>query len=461
MAKHIFIDCTLIKNHPDRQAYMDYLVGHKFIHNLDNLPDGIFSGDKDGYLDYVINQISLDNILVPIEHDSPTEISPAEMAVLINMDCTRIELLINADGSESRTIERSIARKALIEYLRHLNLKSKDSVVFHLGGVLRDAFQENWGELPLEDYTIADTPFHGDTIANILNNISIHRYDGAIENIIMKALGITREQAKFDHVFYPDTKSADDADDIGATIYDTHFTYRCDGLTLTLTADENGHQNIKVQGHTNGTPKSVEIPDIHDLKFIIDREFFENAPVEAPKEKPEAPVEAPNVEPDLSVTIKANAYIDSFHRIADEIIARTEKGKNWLLEFSKAASPKEMVGYYFYTYGISKALEKWKKNSKCARKICKNDSERTEIADEVDKIFDYIFCPFCKQGKPVKFDSSNDMYLKRCDLHDNKVDCYAQGDSYVGTMVFPNCPLCGGKLEAAKASAEEPVLVMV
>ena len=42
----------------------------------------------------------------------------------------------------------------------------------------------------------------------------------------MESLGITREQAKFDHVFCPDTKSSSDADDVGETIYDTHFTYR-------------------------------------------------------------------------------------------------------------------------------------------------------------------------------------------------------------------------------------------
>ena len=433
MEKHICIDCTLIKNHPDRNAYMDYLVDNKFIHKLDNLPvgiltDGLLTISTGAYINYVFDELSVDKISVPDEHDAPTE-----AAVLINMDCTRIELLINADGSDSRPIERSVARKALIKYLELLKLsKSNDSVVFHLGEVLGDAFHDDGEEHKLPSglrYRVVDTPFHGDIISNILNNISIRRHDKKIERVIMEALGITREEAKFDHVFYPDTKSADDAENEDETIYDTHFNYRGETLTLVITADENGHHTINVQGYPTDTNKRVEIPDIHDLKSIIDKNFFNN----------DAPEEAPTEEPDISVSIKANTYIEAFHKKADEIISRIGEGKDWLAEFNDTASPKEVVGYYFYTYGTSKALEKWKNNSE--------KTERTEIDVSVDRIFDAIFCPFCKQGKPVKFDSSNDMYLKRCDLRDNKVDCYAQRGSYVGTMVFPNCPLCGDKLE--------------
>lgn len=450
MEKHIYIDCTLIKNHPDCNAYMDYLVDNNFVHDVENLPYGIhpfaFPFDREEYIDYVFNKLGVQKIAVPDEDDIWTD-----MAVLINMDGTRIELLINADGSKSAATAHGIARKALEKYLGQLSLsKSEDSVVFHLGEVLRDAYQENGEEYTLPSglhYIVVDTPFHGDIIKNILNNISIHWHDRQIEKVITEALWITREQAKFDHVFYPDTKSADDAEDNDETIYDTNFTYRSEGFTLVITADEKGHQKIEVQGYPTDHRERVEIPDIHDLKSIIDQKFFNDAPVEAPKVEPVgAPKEEPEAEPeevskvgaDILVSIKANAYIDAFTKKQAEVISRTANGEDWLAEFNEIASPKEVVGYYFYTYGVSKALYWWKKNSE--------NSERTEFDENVDEIFDSIFCPFCKQGKPVKFNSSNDMYLKRCDLHDNKVDCYAQGDSYVGTMVFPNCPLCGDKL---------------
>lgn len=455
MEKHLYIDCTLIKNHPDCNAYMDYLVDNHFIHNVENLPVGIlpvaFPVANIDYIDYVFNDISTQKIAVPDENDDYTD-----MAVLVNMDCTRIELLINADGSESLTTAHSIARTALFKYLEQLDLsKSDDSVVFHLGEVLKDAYQDNGEEHYLPSgrrYVVVDTPFHGDIIKNILNNISIQYHDRQIEKIITGALGITREQAKFDHVFYPDTKSSPDADDNDETIYDTHFTYRSEGFTLTITSYDKGYQKIEVQGYPTDQRERVKIPDIHDLKSIIDKTFFNNAPVETPKEAPkEEPVETPKEEPeaepdedtkisaDILVSIKANEYIEAFTKKQAEVISRTAKNEDWLAEFNEIASPKEVVGYYFYTYGILKALEWWKRNSE--------KSERTEFDEDVDEIFDSIFCPFCKQGKPVKFNSSNDMYLKRCDLHDNKVDCYAQGDSYVGTMVFPNCPLCGDKLE--------------
>ena len=445
MEKHICIDCTLIKNHPDRNAYMDYLVDNKFIHKLDNLPvgiltDGLLTISTGAYINYVFDELSVDKISVPDEHDAPTE-----AAVLINMDCTRIELLINADGGEAGATTTRIARNAFVKYLEQLNFgKSDDNVVFHLGEVLRDAYQDNGEKLKLPSglrYRVVDTPFHGDIISNILNNISIRRHDKKIERVIMEALGITREEAKFDHVFYPDTKSADDAENEDETIYDTHFNYRGETLTLVITADENGHHTINVQGYPTDTNKRVEIPDIHDLKSIIDKNFFNNdAPEEAPTEEPEAePDEAPKVEADILVSIKVNTYINAYTKKTNDIISRTENGEDWFAKFKEVATPEEIVGYYFNTYGILKALYWWKKDFE--------KSERTESDVSVDRIFDSIFCPFCKQGKPVKFDSSNDMYLKRCDLHDNKVDCYAQGDSYVGTMVFPNCPLCGDKLE--------------
>ena len=451
MEKHLCIDCTLIKNHPDRNAYMDYLVDNHFIHNLENLPFGFLPFDRDDYINYVFNDLCLKTIAVPDENDESTD-----MAVLVNMDCTRIELLINADGSASRTTERRIARNALVKYLSQLDLSNSDcSVVFHLGEVLRDAYQDNGEEYELPsgtNYKVVDTPFHGDIIKNILNNISIHSHDRKIEQVIMEALGITREQAHFGHVFYPDTKSSDDADDNGETIYNTNFTYRGEGFTLTITSYEKGYQKIEVHGYPTDQRERAIIPDIHDLKSIIDREFFNNAPVETQKEAPKVePVktqkEEPEAEPeevskvgaDILVSVKVNAYIDAFTKKRAEVISRTANGEDWFIEFNEIASPKEVVGYYFYTYGILKALEWWKRDS--------DKSERTEFDEDVDEIFDSIFCPFCKQGKPVKFNSSNDMYLKRCDLHDNKVDCYAQGDSYVGTMVFPICPLCGDKLE--------------
>lgn len=421
MAKHILIDCTLIKNHPDCNSCVDYLVDNNFVPNVDTLPDGIFNLERHNILRFAFNDFCVEKFSFQDENKVFTD-----TAVLINMDCTRIELLIDADGESSPT-ERSIARKALSVYLRQLNLKSKDSVVFHLGEVLRDAFKENKEELPSGVYTIVDTPFHRDIISNVLNNISIHRHDDKIEQVILEALGISREQANFVHAFYNCSTFSR---------HSTHFDYRYRHWTLFLTADANGDQAIEVSPLDSDI--RVKIDDIHDLKSVIDKNFFNTeAPKETPKEEPEAePEEAPTELPDISVSIKANTYIDLFHRKADEIIAHTEAGKDWHLEFADTASPKEVVGYYFYTYGTSQALEKWR-----------NNHEDTNFSDEVDKIFDSIFCPFCKQGKPVKFDSSNDMYLKRCDLHDNKVDCYAQGDSYVGTMVFPNCPLCGDKLE--------------
>ena len=445
MEKHICIDCTLIKNHPDCNAYIDYLVDNKFIHNLENLPGGLFSCDKDDYIGYVFNQLSLDNISVRDEDDNL-----ADMAVLVNMDCTRIELLINADGSwssDSANRIARIARNALVKYLEHLSLsKSDDNVVFHLGELLRDAFNKQ--NLPSGlHYVVVDTPFHGDIISNVLNNISIHRHEGKIEQVIMEALGITREQANFNHVFYPDTKCDFQGFDQEYACDKTYFDYRGRRLILFLTADEKGHRAIELAPNSSASAR-VKVDDIHDLKSVIDRNFFNDSPVETPKEEPaetpkeepEAePDEAPKGEPDISVTIKANTYIEAFTKKQAEVISRTPNGEDWLAEFKEIASPKEVVGYYFYTYGITKSLEWWKKNS--------DKSERTEFDEDVDEIFDSIFCPFCKQGKPVKFDSSNDMYLRRCDLHDNKVDCYAQGDAYVGTMVFPNCPLCGGKLE--------------
>lgn len=445
MEKHLYIDCTLIKNHPDCNAYMDYLVDNHFIHNTENLPKGIlpvaFPFANDDYIGYVFDDISVKKIAVNDEDDNCTD-----MAVLVNMDCTRIELLINADGSSTDARNR-IARNALVKYLEQLDFgKSEDFVIFHLGEVLHDAYQatNDLNALPSGlRYVVVDKPFHGDIISNILNNISIRQHDRQIEKVITGALGITREQAKFDHVFYPDTKCDFQGFDQEYAFNMTYFDYRDKRLILFLTADDKGHQAIELSQNSRAGAR-VKVDDIHDLKRVIDKEFFNNAPVETPKEEPveapkEEPVETPQVEPDILVSVKANAYVDSFHKKQAEIISHTENGEDWLAEFNETASPKEVVGYYFHTYGILKALECWKKNSE--------KSERTEFDEDVDEIFDSIFCPFCKQGKPVKFNSSNDMYLKRCDLHDNKVDCYAQGDSYVGTMVFPNCPLCGDKLE--------------
>ena len=441
MEKHLYIDCTLIKNHPDCNAYMDYLVDNKFVHNTENLPKGIlpvaFPFANEDYIGYVFDDISVKKIAVNDEDDNCTD-----MAVLVNMDCTRIELLINADGSSTDARNR-IARNALVKYLEQLDFgKSEDSVVFHLGEVLHDAYQASHDLNALPSglrYVVVDKPFHGDIISNVLNNISIHQHDRQIEKVIREALGITREQANFVHAFYNCSSFCR---------HSTHFDYRYKHWTLFLIADANGGQAIEVSPLDSNI--RVKVNDIHDLKRVIDKEFFNNAPVETPKEEPvETPKEepeaehdeAPSEEPDISVSIKANTYIEAFSKKADEIISNTnpEHGEDWFAEFNETASPKEVVGYYFYTYGILKALECWKKNSE--------KSERTEFDEDVDEIFDSIFCPFCKQGKPVKFNSSNDMYLKRCDLHDNKVDCYAQGDSYVGTMVFPNCPLCGDKLE--------------
>lgn len=447
MEKHIDIDCTLIKNHPDCNAYMDYLVDNHFIHNVKNLPDGILPFSlRYNFIDFIFNDLCVQKISVPEEPNVLTD-----MAVLINMDCTRIELLINADGSGSPTIEHSIARKAFAKYLNQLNLGTSEyNVVFHLGEVLREAYQDNGEEHELPSglhYKVVDTPFHGDIISNILNNISIHQHDKKVEKVITEALGITREQAKFDHVFYPDTKLTDDAVDEDKSIYDTNFTYRSEGFTLILTADEKGHQNIKVQGYPSGTTKIVEIPDIHDLKSVIDREFFNNAPEETPKEEPEAePEEVSKVGADISVTIKVNAYIDSFHRKANDIIAHTEEGTDWLAEFGKTASPKEVIGYYFYTYGTLKALEKWKKNSERTLERWKENSEKSEriaFVDEVNKIFDSIFCPFCKQKKRMSF-SSIEVSLEY--QKEGKVYCYNR-DEYKGCMIFPICPQCGSKLE--------------
>ena len=447
MEKHLYIDCTLIKNHPDCNAYMDYLVDNHFIHNLENLPFGILPFDRDDYINYVFNDLCLKTIAVPDENDESTD-----MAVLVNMDCTRIELLINADGSASRTTERSIARNALVKYLEVLKLsKSGNSVVFHLGEVLRDAYQDNGEEHELPsgvNYKVVDTPFHGDIIKNILNNISIRWYDKNIEKVITEALGITREQAKFDHVFYPDTKSSDDAEDNGETIYDTNFTYRSEGFTLTITSYEKGYQKIEVQGYPTDQRERAIIPDIHDLKSIIDKTFFNDAPVEtpteAPKEEPvETPKEEPEVEPeeaskvgaDILVSVKVNAYIDAFTKKRAEVISRTANDEDWFAEFNEIASPKEVVGYYFYTYGILKALEWWKRNSE--------KSERTEFDEDVDEIFDSIFCPFCKQKKRVSF-GSTEVSLQY--QEDGKVHCYHK-DEYTGTMDFPNCPQCGSKLD--------------
>ena len=442
MEKHICIDCTLIKNHPDCNAYMDYLVDNNFVHNLENLPSGLRPCNGSNYIDFIFNNLCVEKISVHDEHDVLTD-----MAVLVNMDCTRIELLINADGSELRPIERNVARKALAKYLELLNLsKSKDYVVFHLGEVLGDAYQDDGEEHKLPsgvNYKVVNTPFHGDIISNILNNISIRRHDKKIEQVITEALGISREQANFVHAFYACSTFCR---------HSTHFDYRDKHWTLFLTTDANGGQTIEVAPLDSDI--RVKIADIHDLKSVIDQKFFNNEsepeeapkeepeakPVEAPKEEPEAePDEAPKVEADILVSIKVNTYINAYTKKTNDIISRTENGEDWFAKFKEVATPEEIVGYYFNTYGILKALYWWKKDFE--------KSERTESDVSVDRIFDSIFCPFCKQGKPVKFDSSNDMYLKRCDLHDNKVDCYAQGDSYVGTMVFPNCPLCGDKLE--------------
>lgn len=447
MEKHLYIDCTLIKNHPDCNAYMDYLVDNHFIHNVENLPHGIlpfaFPFANADYIDYIFNKLCVQKISVPDEDDNWTD-----MAILVNMDCTRVELLINADGSNSRTTEREVARYALTKYLEQLDFgKSDDYVVFHLGEVLKDAYQENGEEYELPSgwhYKVVDTPFHRDIIKNILNNISIHWHDRQIEKVITEALGITREQAKFDHVFYPDTKSSDDADDNGETIYDTNFTYRSEGFTLTITSYEKGYQKIEVQGYPTDQRERVKIPDIHDLKSIIDKTFFNNAPVESPKEEPvETPKEEPEAEPDedakisadILVSIKANEYIEMFTKKQAEVISRTAKDEDWLAEFNEIASPKEVVGYYFYTYGILKALEWWKRNS--------DKSERTEFDEDVDEIFDSIFCPFCKQKKRVSF-GSTEVSLQY--QEDGKVHCYHK-DEYTGTMDFPNCPQCGSKLD--------------
>lgn len=433
MEKHICIDCTLIKNHPDRNAYMDYLVEHNFIHNLENLPVGIFACDKDDYIGYVFNQLSLDNISVPDEHDDLTE-----MAVLINMDCTRIELLINADGGEAGATTNRIARNAFVKYLEQLSLsKSDDNVVFHLGEVLRDAYRDNGKKLVLPSglhYVVVDTPFHGDIISDILNNISIHLPEGKIERVIKEALGITPNQAKFDHVFYPDTKCDFQGFDQEYACEMTYFNYRDKRLILFLTADGKGHQAIEIAQGTSGT--RVKVDDIHDLKSVIDKEFFNNAPVETPKEEPvEAPKVEPEAEPDISVSIKANTYVDSFHKKRAEIISRTANGEDWLAEFNEIASPKEVVGYYFYAYGIKDALEWWKKNS--------DKAERTEFDEDVDEIFDDIFCPFCKQKKRMSF-GSTEVSLQY--QEDGKVNCYHKAE-YTGTMDFPICPQCGSKLE--------------
>jgi hypothetical protein len=450
MEKHICIDCTLIKNHPDCNAYMDYLVDNHFVHSVENLPYGIlpfaFPFANEDYIDYVFNKLSVQKIAVPDENDVLTD-----MAVLVNMDCTRVELLINADESRSLATAHSIARNALEKYLEEFDFdKSDDFVVFHLGEVLRDAYQENGEEHRLPSgwhYKVVDTPFHGDIISNILDNISIHRHEKKIEKVIMEALGITREQAKFDHVFSPDTRCDFQGFDQEYALDITYFDYRGKRLILFLTADEKGHQAIELSQTRNGA--RVNVNDIHDLKSAIDKNFFNDAPteeapkeapkvepVETPKEEPEAePEEAPKVDADILVSIKANTYIEAFTKKQAEVISRTAKGEDWFAEFNEIASPKEVVGYYFYTYGILNALKCWKKNS--------DKSERTEFDEDVDEIFDSIFCPFCKQKKRVSF-GSTEVSLQY--QEDGKVHCYHK-DEYTGTMDFPNCPQCGSKLD--------------
>ena len=230
-------------------------------------------------------------------------------------------------------------------------------------------------------------------------------------------------------------------------------------MFLILTADENGGQTIEVS--TLKEESRVKVNDIYDLKSVIDQKFFNDAPMEAPKDEPvetpkeepvespkenpevESPKEKPEVEPeevlkvgaDILVSVKVNAYIDAFTTKRAEVISRTANGEDWLAEFNEIASPKEVVGYYFYTYGILKALEWWKRNSE--------KSERTEFDEDVDEIFDDIFCPFCKQKKRMSF-GSIEVSLQY--QEDGKVRCYHK-DEYTGTMDFPNCPQCGSKLE--------------
>lgn len=132
------------------------------------------------------------------------------------------------------------------------------------------------------------------------------------------------------------------------------------------------------------------------------------------------------------------SLMDDFTRRQNEIVSRTPEGEDWFVEFNEVASPREIVGYYLYTYGLSgtTALDKWKANTK--------GTVKTKTDNDVDEIFDAIFCPFCEQRKEMAFGS------QACHLQldtDGTVDCYC-GGKFQGAFAFPNCPACGKPIEA-------------
>ena len=423
--KHFCINCSLTKVHGNISAVYEYLVDHRFITDCDGMPDGMlpYDGSQIGAVAYAFRN----GVRLEIDAENGEFFSASAP---VNTDGDYIMLLVNANATDTAE-EYGIARRALCAYVT--TLSPAYPIVLHLDGWLADAFHENGEEHALpggDNVEVVDSPYYGDRVKRIQENISIRRHETNIEPVIMEALGITREQAEFDHVFHPDTKCDFQGFDNEYALDKTYFNYRDKRLILFLTADEKGHQAIEI---AQGAGARVKVDDIHDLKEVIDENFFEyrDSPAE-PVETPAEPVETAKAT-DGKPTFAS--LMDDFTRRMEEIVSRTPEDEDWFVEFNETASPKEVVGYYLHTYGIANALKWWKKNS--------NDAKRSKFDEDVDEIFDTIFCPFCEQRKEMTFGSQ---YCFIRLTPNGTVDCYS-GGNYQGAFKFPNCPQCGKPIE--------------
>lgn len=417
--KHFCINCAISKVQGNISAVYEYLVGHRFITECDGMPDGMVPyGSPIGAVAYAFRN----GVRLEIDAENGEFFSASAP---VNTDGDYIMLLVNANATDTSE-EYGIMRRALFAYVA--TLAPSSPIVLHLDGWLTDAFQENGEEHALpggDNVEVVDSPYYGSKVKRIQENISIRELDRDIEGILMETLDIVNGEAKFGHSRYSPAS--------GPTKYDNYFTYRGTDFSLQLVSDSHGKREMKIRSLSDSTETALD--DIHDLKRAIDENFFEkcDSPAE-PVETPAEPVETANAT-DGKPTFAS--LMDEFTRRMTEIVSRTHEGEDWLIEFNEVASPREIVGYYLYTYGLSgtTALDKWKANTK--------GKARTMTDNDVDEIFDAIFCPFCEQRKEMEF-GSQDCFLQ---LDPNgMVDCYS-GGSYQGTFNFPNCPACGKPIE--------------
>lgn len=275
--KHFCINCSLTKVHGNISAVYEYLVDHRFITECDGMPDGMLPyGSPLVAVAYAFRN----GVRLEIDAENGEFFSASAP---VNTDGDYIMLLVNANATDTSE-EYGIMRRALCAYVA--TLAPASPIVLHIDGWLADAFQENGEEHALpggNNVEVVDSPYYGSTVKRIQENISIKEFDRDIEDILMETLGIAKDKAKFYHVFDSDTKGELGLMDSDWSEYDNYFTYRGKDFSLQLVSDFHGKREIKIRSPLDSIETVLD--DIHDLKEVIDENFFEKC------DSPAEPVE--------------------------------------------------------------------------------------------------------------------------------------------------------------------------